>query len=405
MIHTEIMHHLHVLQAFIYIADHIAFTAYELVAWVNIAIRDDGQIFVACSASSESLRQARAFPEIHIEVEEEERSSFFFTLDEELCEAVVFFLDSRKIGFLDGIFSAVIAYNRFHGNSWESMIEHIFHVGCEIKVMSGESAAYIVFFAVSVSDAVLQILDDLVISAFIIDVRSHAVMHFFSSIEGKNQADMIIGKVLGLFFIKQHAVCCKRHLDLLMMLLFLVMDIVYSLLYDMPVHQRFAAEEIKFAVFSRTAVGNQEIDSSSGYIKAHQHAPLAVSTLAGKAVLAAEVAVMSDIDAESLNDRTVFNRHFIIRVHRSKENFLLDQLVKIIHDLIEFTFFIFAAHIGKNHLAVRSIIVFQNFICHIIDNMNNAAVYIHDDVHIILTKTMNHGLYIIIHEKFLLYPF
>ena len=77
MIHTEIMHHLHVLQAFIYIADHIAFTAYELVAWVNIAIRDDGQIFVACSASSESLRQARAFPEIHIEVEEEERSSFF----------------------------------------------------------------------------------------------------------------------------------------------------------------------------------------------------------------------------------------------------------------------------------------------------------------------------------------
>lgn len=110
-------------------------------------------------------------------------------------------------------------------------------------------------------------------------------MHFLSAIQGQNQADMVIGEIFHLLLIQQHAVGGQGHFDFLVVLLFLLMYIINGLLYHMPVHERFAAEEIQFAVFPGTAVGNQEIHAPPCHIKRHEHAPLAVAPWPAKQYL------------------------------------------------------------------------------------------------------------------------
>ena len=238
------------------------------------------------TAAAKTLREAGTLPEIHIEMEEEEWTAFFFSCDEELGEAVIFRFDARQILFLDGVVSSVFADDRFHGYSREALVDHIDDVGRKVHIVTGEGTADIVFLALAVRHAVLEILHDLIIGAFAMDPRTHTVMHFLAAVKRQDETDVVVCQIFDLFLVEQKAIRGEGHLDLLAVLLFLLVYIVNGLLYDMPVHERFTAEEIKLAVFTRTAVCDEEIDSSSGNVEAHQHAPLAIAALSGEAVLA-----------------------------------------------------------------------------------------------------------------------
>ena len=398
VIHAEIMHHLHIFQTFVHVADHIAFAAHELVAWINVAIRHYGQVLMAGAAAAQTLRQARALPQIHIEMEEEERTTFLFSLDEKVRQAVIFRFHRRQVFLFDGVIGTVFAHHRFHGNRGEALVDHVFYVGGEVHVVTGERAPNIVFLALAVRHAVLEILQDFIIGAFAVDARTHAVMHFLAAIERKDQADVIVGEILHLFLIQEHAIGGEGHLDFLMMLLFLLLHIVHRLLHHVPIHEWFAAKEIELAVFTRAAVSDEEIHRSSSHVEAHEHTPLAVAALSGEAILAAQIAVVSDIDAQRLDDRTVLNSHFVIRIHRRKERFLRDELIQIIHDFIELGFLIVLRQIRQNHSPIGSIVISQDLVCHIIDDMHDAAIHIHDDIHAVLLETVDHWLNIVIHE-------
>ena len=108
------------------------------------------------------------------------------------------------------------------------------------------------------------------------DARTHTIMHFLAAVKRQDETDVIVRQIFDLFLVEQKAIRGEGHLDLLAVLLFLLVYIVDGLLHDMPVHERFTAEEIKLTVFTRTAVCDEEIDSSSGNVEAHQHAPLAI---------------------------------------------------------------------------------------------------------------------------------
>ena len=183
-----------------------------------------------------------------------------------------------------------------------------------------------------------------------------------------------------------------------MMLLFLLLHIVHRLLHHVPIHEWLAAKEIELAVFTRAAVSDEEIHRSSSHVEAHEHTPLAIAALAGEAILATQIAIVSDIDAQRLDDRTVFNSHLVIRIHRRKERFLRDELIQIVHDFIELGFLIVLRQIRQNHSPIGSIVISQDLVCHIIDDMHNAAIHIHDDIHAVLLETVDHWLNIVIHE-------
>ncbi len=331
-------------------------------------------------------------------MEEEEWTAFFFTANEEFCQLIIFFLHPRQIFFFDRIFSRIFPYYWFHRYSRESLIQHIFYICGEVQVVLGKGAAHIIFFPISMGYAVLKILHNLVIGAFSMDARTHAVMHFLPTIQRKDEADMVISEVFDLFFIKEHAIGGERHLNFLMMFLFLFVYIINSLLHHVPVHQRFTTKEIQFAVFSRTTMGNQEIYAPASHIKAHEHTPFPIATLPCKAVFTAKVAVMGNINAQGFNDRTVFDGHLIVRIHRCKQYLLLDEIIQIIHDFIQFCCIIIVGQIGQYHIPIGPIIISQYLISHIIHHVNDTAIHVHNNIHSILLESVNHGLDIVIHE-------
>ena len=112
--------------------------------------------------------------------------------------------------------------------------------------------------------------------------------------------------------------------------LFLFADVFDGLLDDAEVHQRFTAEEVDFAVLA-LAFGalDEQVYSALGDVEAHQF-PLVrvVVPLGGEAVLAAQVAVVSDVQAKGFDDRFFFGDDFEIFRHRREEHFLLDQFVE-----------------------------------------------------------------------------
>ena len=146
---------------------------------------------------------------------------------------------------------------------------------------------------------------------------------------------MVIRQILHLLLIQKHSVRRKRHLDFFIVFLLLLANIGHRLLHHMPVHERFTAEKVQLAMFTVSAVGDEEINSPARHIEAHEHTPLSISSLSGKAVLAAEIAVVGDIDTQRLDNRFIFDRHFIILIHGRIKRLSPDEFIQIIHDFIQ----------------------------------------------------------------------
>ena len=112
--------------------------------------------------------------------------------------------------------------------------------------------------------------------------------------------------------------------------LFLFPDVFDGLLDDAEVHQRFAAEEVDFAVLA-FAFGalDEQIDGVFSYVEAHEF-PLVriIIALRGKAVLTAQVAVVRDVQAYGLDDRFFFGNDLEVFRHRCEEHFLFDEPVQ-----------------------------------------------------------------------------
>ena len=89
----------------------------------------------------------------------------------------------------------------------------------------------------------------------------------------------------------------KLLIAVFIMLFFNRTSILYNLLYDVKVHQRFTAEEIDFQVLAFAAVFNKEVNRSFAHFKAHKSALAVVFTLARKAILTVEVTGVSNVQA------------------------------------------------------------------------------------------------------------
>ena len=116
---------------------------------------------------------------------------------------------------------------------------------------------------------------------------------------------MVIRQILHLLLIQKHSVRRKRHLDFFIVFLLLLANIGHRLLHHMPVHERFTAEKVQLAMFTVSAVGDEEINSPARHIEAHEHTPLSISSLSGKAVLAAEIAVVGGVSMKGSTLRSV----------------------------------------------------------------------------------------------------
>ena len=73
-----------------------------------------------------------------------------------------------------------------------------------------------------------------------------------------------------------------------------------EVLYDLPVHERFAAEEVHLEVPARAGVLDEEVERPPAVLEGHERPLTVVLALTGEAVGAVEVAGVGDVEAEGL---------------------------------------------------------------------------------------------------------
>jgi len=80
-------------------------------------------------------------------------------------------------------------------------------------------------------------------------------------------------------------------------------DMGHGDFHGFHVQQGFAAKKINFRILAAAAVFNQEVDGPAGDFRGHQASLMPERTGSRKAITAAEIAIMGDVQAERLNNR------------------------------------------------------------------------------------------------------
>ena len=115
-------------------------------------------------------------------------------------------------------------------------------------------------------------------------VYAVAVVHFLAAVETQNDiAHLAVCKIDDVV-VNQNAVCRQREAEVLTAFLFAGTGIRDKLLYDVEIHQRFAAKEVDFQIVARAGMFEQEIKRLLADLKGHESAVAVVLALACKAV-------------------------------------------------------------------------------------------------------------------------
>ena len=185
-----------------------------------------------------------------------------------------------------------------------------------------------------------------------------------------------------------------------MMFLFQGTPVSHKLLDNLPVHERFTAEEIDLQIRTVTGICHQKIQCFLSDLVAHDRSSAVVFTFFRKAVSAGKVTVMRNMQAKCLDNRfAVFKAVNIIFVNVLciQLSFLCKQQ-NLIHRLGSLFFRI--RKLLRFHEVQNLSLVFLFFykglqqrnklVNKVIHNMHSTAVDIHHDGITIALITMNH---------------
>ena len=79
-------------------------------------------------------------------------------------------------------------------------------------------------------------------------VDSEAVIDFLTAVQRKDDVMHFLVAEFRYLIVQEDAVCRKGEADILIVELFLLSSVCNELLYDIPVHERLAAEEVDIKV-------------------------------------------------------------------------------------------------------------------------------------------------------------
>ncbi len=359
-----------------YAAHPVAFTANKLVAGINVSIRGHGHVFVAGAAAGEPLPQAGAASQVDHEVEEVEPLAVGTAIQIDLRQPVILRLDGRQIFFLQGIFLAWIGHHRLNGQLLEAFICQIKHIVAEVLVVAGEGAPNVVLLVPTLFGKFLGFFHNQLIAALAVDGRTHPVVHFRPAVDGDDHIAHFLVQEIHDFIVHQHTVGGDGELELLVLFLFDGAAVFHQPLHHREIHQRFAAEEVHFQVLPLAALFHQPVQGSLAHFIGQQ-LPLAHAKIAGggKAVLAAQVAVVGGMEAQCLDHAGLIQLYVCIII-RGIQGAQLFQLTHLADDLLQLICIVLFLQLC--HDLLRGVIVpqVQHIVSHIIQRMHGAAAYI-----------------------------
>ena len=271
-------------------------------------------------------------------MEEIETPSFFSALYHFHCQPVVFLHQHRQIRLRDGIVVLRPRHHRLHGYLFETQIRQVQHIPGEIQVVMGECPPHIVPLLSSALGHFPEFRHNQVIAALSAPERPHFVMDFFPSVDAQDDVrHLAVGKFQNLV-IQEHAVGGQGEAELLIVGRFQAPAVRHQLLHHLPVHQGLASEEVHLQVHPVPGICHQEVQRLFAHLQAHQRPPAMVLPLLCEAVLAGQVAVVCDVEAEGLHHRLPFLevKDIILVDVRREQLSLCRQFQDLVHSFPQF---------------------------------------------------------------------
>ena len=146
----------------------------------------------------------------------------------------------------------------------------MFYVFGEIEVVRRVRAADVVLFPIAVLGGIDLVVGTGLVGAAAAGIGAHPVVDFGTAVEAEDEADVIVSQILDLSRVEEHAVGRQGQFEDPVVDLFLFTDVFDGLFNDAEVHQRFAAEEVDFAVLALAfGTADQEVYGILGYVEAH----------------------------------------------------------------------------------------------------------------------------------------
>ena len=173
----------------------------------------------------------------------------------------------------------------------------------EVKVIFCKRTADIIFLVPSLGDKLLILRNDYVIAALFIDSRAQTVVYFFSAVERENDVRHLAVDKVNAVIVEQNTVCSHCETEVLIVLFLDRSCILDNFFNNIEIHERLAAEEIKFEVVSVCGMFDKEIYRSLADLERHELSAVAEIALSGKAILTAEIAVVRYVEAHRLYRR------------------------------------------------------------------------------------------------------
>ena len=170
----------------------------------------------------------------------------------------------------------------------------------EVGVKVGIGAAHIVVLVAALLDELLELGHDAVVAAVACAVHTETVVDLLAAVQTQHHVVALLVAEINDIIIDQHAVGGHCKAEVLVVDLLLLAAVGHQLFDHIKVHQRLAAKEVHFQIAAGAAVLDEEVHGALAHLKAHQGAVAVIASLRSKAVRAAQVAAMGNVQAQCL---------------------------------------------------------------------------------------------------------
>ena len=203
--------------------------------------------------------------------------------------------------------------------------------------MRGKGAAQIVILIVPRTNGFVNVRHYRFVAAVAAGIRTHIVMNFLASVQAEHQGNPLFIQEAKLLVSQQHRIGSQRQFDFLAGFLLSASHVGSQLFYHFKIHQRLAAKKVDFQMTATAAFFQEKINSFFAYFRRHQASAMSEVASTGKAVAAAQIAVMGHMQAQRLKDRfRLKGRRNLQR--RCKQLFRGNQLMQLGKRFAQFVF-------------------------------------------------------------------
>ena len=210
------------------------------------------------------------------------------------------------------------------------------HIRREIQIVAGKGPAHIIIVLIPGLGELLELGHDQLIAALAVAEGAHLVVDLRTSVQAQHHIAHLPVAELHHLVVQQHAVGGQGETELLVELRLLRAPVLHQALHHIPVHQRLAPEEVHLQMLPAARIGDQEIQGLFAHLVAHQSPPSVVLPFLRKAILAGQVAVVGDMQAQRLDHSlTPLKIHHKVLINiPGQKLFQIDQLLNIFQGLL-----------------------------------------------------------------------